>query len=47
MIATVIIFVFIVSVFYAHSRGKIKQNFSRQLFDHSTFMAPINMFMTA
>lgn len=47
MIATVIIFVFIVSVFYAHSRGKIKQKFSRQLFDHSTFMAPINMFMTA
>jgi len=47
MIATFIIFVFIVSVFYAHSRGKVKQKFSRQLFDHSTFMAPINMFMTA
>lgn len=23
-----------------------KQKFSRQLFDHSTFMAPVNMFMT-
>jgi hypothetical protein len=26
---------------------KEKQTLSRQLFDHSTFMAPINMFMTA
>ncbi|MDI8978099.1 aspartyl/asparaginyl beta-hydroxylase domain-containing protein, partial [Salmonella enterica subsp. enterica serovar Lubbock] len=34
------------SVIYAHSRGVEKQKLSRQLFDHSTFMAPINMFMT-
>ncbi|MDI5419160.1 hypothetical protein MJI12_26215, partial [Salmonella enterica subsp. enterica serovar Kentucky] len=28
------------------TRGVEKQKLSRQLFDHSTFMAPINMFMT-
>lgn len=44
MLSLIIIFVFLISVLYAHSRGKIKQKFSRQLFDHSTFMAPINMF---
>ncbi|MCR4010374.1 aspartyl/asparaginyl beta-hydroxylase domain-containing protein, partial [Enterobacter hormaechei] len=43
MLSLIIIFVFLISVLYAHSRGKIKQKFSRQLFDHSTFMAPINM----
>lgn len=46
MVALIIICVFVISVCYAHSRGKIKQTFSRQLFDHSTFMAPVNMFMT-
>ncbi len=46
MVALIIICVFIISVYYAHSRGKIKQKLSRQLFDHSTFMAPVNMFMT-
>jgi beta-hydroxylase len=47
MFAVIIIGIFIISVIYAHSRGKEKQTLSRQLFDHSTFMAPINMFMTA
>lgn len=46
MVAFIIIGIFIISVIYAHSRGRIKLKFSRQLFDHSTFMAPINMFMT-
>ena len=46
MVAAIIIGVFLLSVFYAHSRGVEKQTLSRQLFDHSTFMAPINMFMT-
>lgn len=46
MFAIIIIGVFIISVIYAHSRGIEKQKLSRQLFDHSTFMAPINMFMT-
>lgn len=47
MVALIIIGIFILSVIYAHSRGRVKQKLSRQLFDHSTFMAPINMFMTA
>lgn len=46
MVALTIIGIFVVSVIYAHSRGMEKQKLSRQLFDHSTFMAPINMFMT-
>ncbi|MGV3344918.1 lipid A hydroxylase LpxO [Enterobacteriaceae bacterium LUAb1] len=46
MVAAIILGIFVISVFYAHSRGKEKQKFSRQLFDHSTFMAPVNMFMT-
>ncbi|RTF24463.1 aspartyl/asparaginyl beta-hydroxylase domain-containing protein, partial [Serratia marcescens] len=46
MVAAIIIGIFIVSFFYAHSRGKEKQKVTRQLFDHSTFMGPINMFMT-
>lgn len=46
MVALIIIGIFIISVIYIHSRGRIKLKLSRQLFDHSTFMAPINMFMT-
>ncbi|PRD17142.1 lipid A hydroxylase LpxO [Pantoea coffeiphila] len=46
MVALIIIGIFVISVIYAHSRGAEKQKFSRQLFDHSTFMAPVNMFMT-
>lgn len=46
MVAAIIIGIFIVSFLYAHSRGKEKQKVTRQLFDHSTFMGPINMFMT-
>lgn len=47
MVAFIILGIFIISVLYAHSRGVEKQKLSRQLFDHSTFMAPFNMFMTA
>lgn len=46
MVAAIIIGIFIISFLYAHSRGKEKQKLTRQLFDHSTFMGPINMFMT-
>ncbi|OKB66744.1 aspartyl beta-hydroxylase [Serratia marcescens] len=46
MVAVIIIGIFIISFLYAHSRGKEKQKVTRQLFDHSTFMGPINMFMT-
>ncbi|MEX0577520.1 lipid A hydroxylase LpxO, partial [Enterobacter cloacae subsp. cloacae] len=33
MFAAIIIAIFIISVIYAHSRGKEKQTLSRQLFD--------------
>ena len=33
------------SVLHIHFRGKVRLPFARQLFDHSSFMAPINFFM--
>jgi len=38
----IILYVFIVSTLYVHFRGKKRLSFSRQLTDHSTFMAPYN-----
>jgi beta-hydroxylase len=35
------------SILYVHLRGKVRHRFSRQLFDHSAIMAPINVFMYA
>lgn len=35
-------FVFVVSGMYVHFRGKVRHKPMRQMFDHSTFMAPIN-----
>ena len=36
---------YILSVLHIHFRGKVRLPFGRQLFDHSSFMAPINIFM--
>lgn len=47
MYALIILSIFVVSLIYAHLRGKEKLKLSRQLFDHSTFLAPINMLMTS
>lgn len=33
------------SVLHLHLRGKVRLPLRRQLFDHSSFMAPINFFM--
>lgn len=41
-----ILTIFFISFFYTYYRGKEKLKISRQLFDHSTFFAPINIFMT-
>lgn len=38
----VVLYVFIVSTLYVHFRGKKRLSFTRQLTDHSTFMAPYN-----
>ncbi len=40
-----IIMVFVVAAVYIHYRGKLRHGFWRQLSDHSTFLAPINVFM--
>ena len=45
MLKWVILVMFIVSALYVQRRGKVKHKFSRQLFDHSTIMAPINVIM--
>lgn len=36
---------FIVSVLYVHFRGNVRHKFSRQLKDHSTFLAPVNFIL--
>ncbi|WP_197685204.1 lipid A hydroxylase LpxO [Herminiimonas arsenitoxidans] len=41
-----LISLFICSVLYTHYRGKVRHKWLRQSTDHSTFMAPINAFMT-
>ncbi len=46
MYAIIIISIFVISLLYAHLRGKERLKLSRQLFDHSTFLGPVNMFMT-
>ncbi|WP_051464757.1 lipid A hydroxylase LpxO [Carnimonas nigrificans] len=33
------------SILYVHNRGRIRHRFTRQLSDHSSFLAPINMIM--
>jgi beta-hydroxylase len=38
----IILYLFIASALYVHFRGKVRHKFSRQLTDHSTFMAPYN-----
>lgn len=35
----------VLSILHIHFRGKVRLPFGRQLFDHSSFMAPINIFM--
>ena len=46
MIKWPLIALFLSSVVYTHCRGKIRYRWLRQSTDHSTFMAPINAFMT-
>jgi beta-hydroxylase len=37
--------IYIASALFIHFRGKVKLRFMRQLFDHSTFLAPYNLFV--
>lgn len=41
----IVVFLFFLSVYYIHRRGKERYTFWRQLSDHSTFFAPLNTFM--
>lgn len=41
----IILAVLIASALYVQQRGKVKHKLSRQFFDHSTIMAPINIIM--
>ena len=43
----IILYILIISTIIVHYRGKVRYKFFRQLTDHSTFMAPINMPMYA
>ncbi len=40
-----LILLFAASATYMHRRGKVRLRVGRQMFDHSTFMAPVNVFM--
>src|SRR6201995_5327357 len=43
----IILYILILSTIIVHYRGKVRYKFFRQLTDHSTFMAPINIPMYA
>jgi beta-hydroxylase len=40
-----IVAIYVISIFHIHFRGKVRLPFMRQLFDHSSFVAPLNVFM--
>lgn len=46
MYITILMTIFLISFLYTYLKGKERLKFTRQLFDHSTFLGPINMFMT-
>ncbi|WP_203323457.1 lipid A hydroxylase LpxO [Pseudoxanthomonas beigongshangi] len=43
----VLVFLFVACAVYVHFRGRVRHRLGRQLLDHSTFMAPINVLMYA
>lgn len=43
----ILVLLFVASALYVHFRGAVRHRWSRQLLDHSTFMAPINVLMYA
>lgn len=43
----ILFYILIISTIIVHYRGQIRYKFFRQLTDHSTFMAPINIPMYA
>ncbi len=47
MVKWIILAILIACAIYVHLRGRIRHTFLRQVTDHSTFMAPINVLMYA
>src|SRR6201996_513261 len=43
----IFLYILVISTIIIHYRGKVRYKFFRQLTDHSTFMAPINVPMYA
>ena len=43
--ALIALIILLVSGMYIHYRGRVRYKFFRQVFDHSTLFAPINIFM--
>src|SRR5437660_8438688 len=41
----IVLYVFVASTLFVHYRGQLRLRFARQLFDHSTVMAPYNVLM--
>lgn len=47
LIKWILVLLFVASAVYVHFRGAVRHRWNRQLLDHSTFMAPINVLMYA
>jgi beta-hydroxylase len=47
MIKWIVLAVLVACALYVHFRGRVRHKFLRQLTDHSTFMAPLNVLMYA
>ncbi len=47
LIIKIVIAIFLACGAYMHLRGRERHNWFRQIFDHSTFTAPVNVFMLA
>lgn len=44
-IVVIVLAYIVASILYVHFRGRVRHRFTRQLSDHSSFLAPINMIM--
>ena len=40
-----LVLIFVLSIAYVHLRGRVRHKLTRQLGDHSSFLAPVNSFL--
>jgi beta-hydroxylase len=45
MMKWTLVAIYLISIFHVHFRGRVRLPFFRQIFDHSSFVAPLNTFM--